>query len=216
MSSFPGSPRLLKGAIIGIDPLNPLASIILFQYNPETMTSSLEATTTSGGAAGGRSEPFRLQGAPVETITLDIEIDATDRLERAEATAVAMGISPQLSALEMLLYPKSIAVITNSILAAAGTIEVLAPEAPLTLFVWGPTRVLPVRLTGFTINELAYDVLLNPILAKVSLSLRVLSYNDLSVTHPGHAMFLAHQVIKETMAVIGSVGDLVSAATGAG
>jgi hypothetical protein len=68
------------------------------------------------------------------------------------------------------------------------------------LFVWGPTRVLPVRLTGLTITEEAYDTLLNPTRAKVELSLGVLSYNDLKLTSPGQALFLVHQITKEVLA----------------
>jgi hypothetical protein len=212
MTSFPGSPRLIKGAIVGIDIFNPLASVILFQYNPDTLTRTLQAKMS--GEGGDRSEALRLEGAPEETITLDIEIDATDQLEKAEGTAVSMGIYPQLSALEMLIYPKSAVVIANTALLATGTIETIQPMAPLTLFVWGPKRVLPVRLTNFSIAEEAYDVNLNPIRAKVSLGLRVLSYNDLPLTHPGYYLFLAHQVVKETMATIGSVNNLAAVAGG--
>ena len=208
MTTFPGSPRVQKGAIVGIDIFNPLASVIIFQYNPDTLTRTLQAQTTTGET--GRSEALRLKGAPVETIKLDVEIDATDQLEKADPIATSMGIYPQLSALEMLLYPKSALVIANTILMAVGTIEVIPPEAPFTLFIWGPKRVLPVRLTGFTITEEAHDPSLNPIRAKASLELRVLSYSDFSVTHPGYALFLAHQVVKETMAVIGSVGNIAS------
>jgi hypothetical protein len=42
-ATFPGSPRLTKGAIVGVDKMNPLASIIVFQYNPDTLTRRLEA-----------------------------------------------------------------------------------------------------------------------------------------------------------------------------
>jgi hypothetical protein len=213
MTTFPGSPRLVKGAIIGVDPFNPLASVIVFQYNPETLTRKVQAQV-AGDGTGGRSEALRLAGAPVETITLSVEVDATDQLERPDPTAVAMGIHPQLAALEMLLYPKTALVIANALLAALGTIELIPPEAPLTLFVWGPRRILPVRLTDFSITEESYDVNLNPILAKVALSLRVLSYSDLPPTNPGYALFLAHQVIKETMATIGSIGNLAAIGTG--
>jgi Contractile injection system tube protein len=209
VTTFPGSPRLLKGAIVGIDPVNPLASVIVFQYNPETLTRTLQAQ--AGAEGGDRSEALRLKGPPVETFKLEVEIDATDQLEKADPTAEAMGIFPQLSALEMLIYPKSALVITNTALLVAGTIEVIAPDAPFVLFVWGPKRVLPVRLTDFSITEESYDPSLNPIRAKVSLGLRVLSYSDFSVTHPGYHVFLAHQMAKETMATIGSAGNLAAA-----
>jgi len=209
MTTFPGSPRLLKGAIIGLDPVNPLASVIIFQYNPDTLTRTLRAQGT-GGQGGERSEALRLRGAPTEDIQISIEIDATDQLEQSDPLATTVGIYPQLSALEMLIYPKSALVIANTALLAAGTIEIIPAMAPFTLFIWGPQRVLPVRLTQFTITEEAYDTVLNPIRARVGLGLRVLSYNDLPLTHPGYGLFLAHQIIKETMATIGSVAGLGS------
>jgi hypothetical protein len=207
MTDFPRSPRLQKGAIVGIDKTNPLASVIIFQYNPAKMTRKL---STGNKSEGTTAEVTRVPGAPQETIELDIEIDAADQLEKAESNAVSMGIYPQLSALEMLLYPKSASIIINSILMATGTLEVVPPEAPLILFIWGIKRVVPVRLTQFTINEEGYDTKLNPILAKVTLAMRVLSYNDFPIGNPGYHAFMAHQVIKETMAVIGSVNNIGS------
>jgi hypothetical protein len=212
MSSFPGSPKVLKGALVGLDPVNPVPGVIVFQYNPDSVTRTLQAQGT--GDHGARSEVMRLTGAPVETLKLDIEIDATDQLEKAETLAVKTGIHPQLAALEMLLYPKSALVIANTVLMALGTLEIVPPIGPFTLLVWGLKRVLPVRLTELSITEEAYDVSLNPIRAKVSLGLRVLSYNDLPLVHPGYSLFLAHQVAKETMATIGSVNDLSAIAKG--
>jgi hypothetical protein len=184
--------------LIGVDLFNPLASVVVFQYNPDTMTRRMEPRTA--GSDGEQGEAYRLAGPPKETITLSIEIDATDQLEQANPLAVASGISPTLSALEMMLYPKSALVIANQILTAIGTIEVLPATGPMILFVWGPTRVLPVRLTGLTVTEEAYDTLLNPMRAKAEVSLSVLSYNDLKITTPGNALFLVHQITKEVMA----------------
>jgi hypothetical protein len=192
---------LLKGALVGLDPANPLASVIVFQYNPDTVTRRLEAREASGGDGGDKAEAFRLSGPPKETITLSVEVDAADQLERGDPLAVATGVYPTLSALEMLLYPKTSTVVANAVMALAGNIEIIPPEAPMTLLVWGAQRVLPVRVTAFSITEQAYDVLLNPILAKVELSLAVLSYVDLKVNHPGYAIFLAHQIAKEALAV---------------
>jgi hypothetical protein len=213
MSPTPISPRLLKGAIIGFDIANPVASIAIFQYNPDTMTRTLQAQA-SGGESGNRSEPQRLKGPPTENIRLDVEIDATDQLASGQAIATTMGIYPQLAALEMLLYPKMLTVIANTALLAAGTIEVVPVEGPFTLFIWGPQRVVPIRLTEFSITEEAHDTLLNPIRAKVSLGMRILNYNDFPVTHPGFAMFMVHQGVKEVMSVIGSVGNSVSFVSG--
>ena len=200
------SPRVRKGAIVGMDIFNPLASVVVFQYNPAQMTRTL-APQSSGGE-GSIFETQRLKGAPRETIKLDIELDAADKLAQGDGITTTLGIYPQLSALEMLIYPKSALVIANSILLGLGKLEVIPPTGPLTLFIWGPQRVLPVSITELSITEEAYDTNLNPIQAKVSLGMRVLTYNDLSLIHPGYYLFLTHQVVKETFAVIGSIDGL--------
>jgi hypothetical protein len=207
MTTFPGSPRLLKGAIIGLDLANPLASIVVFQYNPDTLTRRLEPRTM-GGTEGDKSEALRLTGPPKETITVSIEVDAADQLETANPVTVASGVNPPLAALEMLLYPKSATVLTNAALAQIGNIEIIPPEAPMTLFVWGPSRVLPVRITSFSITEEAFDTALNPIRAKVELTLYVLSYSDLKVTNPGYNLFMAYQIAKEVMATMNTSGSI--------
>ncbi len=209
MSSFPGSPKVMKGAIIGLDPLNPLASVIIFQYNPDLLTRTLTAQT-SGSDNADRGEALRLKGPPKETIKLDVEIDAADQLEQANPLATSMGLYPTLASLEMLLYPKSARTIANEALAATGIIEIIPPEAPMTLFVWGLKRTLPVRLTEFTITEEAFDLNLNPIRAKVGLSLRVLNYQDLGMSSAGGALFMAHQVAKEVMATLGGAATIAS------
>ncbi|MDV7390902.1 hypothetical protein RZS08_06105 [Arthrospira platensis SPKY1] len=200
MTTFPGSPRLLKGAIVGVDKMNPLASVIVFQYNPDTLTRRLEARSSGGGEQSDRSEAYRLSGPPKETISLKIEIDGSDEVDNLNPAQLISGIHPTLAALEMLLYPKSLHVLANAILSNVGMLEIVPPEAPLTLFVWGPQRVLPVRLENFSITEQAFDAALNPIRAEVELSLRVLSYHDLQVTHPGYGLFMVHQVMKEVLA----------------
>jgi hypothetical protein len=211
MTTFPGSPRLAKGAIVGIDPFNPLASVIIFQYNPDTMTRSLTPQTMGGEA--DRGEALRLKGPPQETIKLDIEIDAADQLEQAKATTTSMGIYPTLAALEMLLYPKSALVIANEVLLLAGIIEIIPPEAPLTLFIWGPKRILPVRLTDLSITEEAFDPNLNPLRAKVGLGMRVLNYQDLGLLSVGGAIFMANQVIKEVMATLNTMEGISGSAS---
>jgi hypothetical protein len=202
-----GPRTLTKGAIVALDPTNPLASVIIFQFNPHTLTRNVQARAAAG-EEGARSEALRLTGAPIETIALEIELDAADQLERQDQIASSIGIYPQLAALEMLLYPKSSVVIANTALAAAGTIELVGPQAPLTLFIWGIKRVVPVRLTGLNIVEDGYDTNLNPIRAKIEMTMRVLSYSDLALTNPGYALFVTHQIVKETMAVLGSVQSL--------
>jgi hypothetical protein len=207
MSTFPNSPRLLKGALIGVDFFNPLASVIVFQYNPEKLTRTLTARTPSGQGQASQGDAFRLSGPPEESIKLDIELDATDQLETADASATQLGLYPALSSLEMLLYPKSALVIANEVLARVGIIEIIPPEAPTVFFVWGPKRILPVRLSGFSITEEFFDPALNPIRASASLDLKVLSYHELGLASFGGAMFMAHQIAKEVMATANSAGN---------
>lgn len=213
MTASPLSPRLLKGALVSVDLASPIPTVIVFQYNPETLTRQLKARSAQGGDAA-KGDAMRLNGAPEETIKIDVAIDATDQLEKGDAIADSIGIYPQLSALEMLVYPKSGLVIANTALLAGGIIEIAPPLGPFTLFIWGVSRILPVRVEEFSITEDAHDTELNPIRAKVSLGLRVLSYNDLSITNPGYYMFLAHQVVKETMAAIGTVQNVSAVAGG--
>ena len=204
MTTFPGSPKVRKGALVVIDPFDPTPKVIAFQYNPETLSRSLEAQT----AGEAELDALRMVAPPVETIKLEAELDATDQLEAGDPGTVEMGLHPQLALLELLLYPSSARVIANTILLSVGTLEVQPPQGPMVLFIWGPQRILPVRLSEFSVTEEAYDPRLNPIRAKISLGLRVLSYHDLPRTHPGYALFLAHQVTKEAMALVARSNNL--------
>ncbi len=209
MSSFPNSPRLVKGGIVLIDPnTSQVLRTIALQYNPDTLTRSLQIKALATG--GDRSDAMRLTGPPVETIKLDVEIDATDQLEFPDQNpnATQFGVQPQLAALETIVYPSSAQIQSNNSLASAGTLEIIPMETPLTLFIWNKNRVLPVRLTDFSITEEAFDPSLNPIRAKVSLGMRVLSVNDLPFDHKGSSLFLAYQQQKENLARKAAAGTL--------
>jgi hypothetical protein len=208
MTTFPGSPRLLKGGIVLIDPqTSAIKRIIALQYNPDTLSRSLQVKG-SGAEGGDRSEALRLKGPPVETIKLDAEIDATDQLETGDSQTLQFGIHPQLAALETVLYPTSAQLISNNNLAQAGTLEIIPMETPLMLFIWSKNRILPVRLTELSVTEEAFDVNLNPIRAKVSLGFRVLSVDDLGFGHKGGDLFLTHLQQKEQFAAQNRGGTL--------
>jgi hypothetical protein len=197
----PLSPRLLRGGLVQIDPgAGRVLRVIGLQYNPDTLTRTLQVQAT--GEAGDRSEAMRLKGAAVESIKLEAEIDATDYLDdpTANADAVRFGIHAELAALETLVHPRAHDLQANDALASAGVLEVLPLEAPLTLFVWSRQRVVPVRVTDLSVTEEAFDVALNPIRAKVSLSLRVLSVDDLGFDHRGGTLFMAYLRNKEGLA----------------
>lgn len=197
---------MLKGALVAADVTRPLSSLVIFQYNPDTVRRTISARTAGDG--GDPGEALRLAGPPDESISMQIEVDATDQLAAGEADATALGLHPTLARLELLLYPNAALQIANQALTLAGVIELVPPEAPLTLLVWGPMRVLPVRLNSFTISEEAFDSQLNPIRATVDLDLKVLTYRDLGLTSVGGALHMAHHLAKEAVAVVGGVRDL--------
>ncbi|CAG0950876.1 hypothetical protein BURK2_00191 [Burkholderiales bacterium] len=201
MTSFPGSPRLLKAGLVLMDPNSgQVQRVISLQYNPDNLSRSLQVQALSEGT--DRSEALRMKGAPVETFKLEAEIDATDQLEFPDrnSTTVQNGIHPQLAALETLVYPGSAALQANNALAGAGALEIIPMEAPLTLFVWSKQRAVPVRVTEFSVTEEAFDPLLNPIRARVSLGLRVLSVDDLGFSHKGGGLFMSYLKNKEALA----------------
>ena len=202
-------PRLLKGGLVQVDPTTSrVLRVIALQFNPDSLSRSVQAQST--GETGDRTEALRLKGAGVETIKLEAEIDATDYTDDPDSnrTAVEFGIHPQLAALEELVQPRANDLQANDALAASGVLEVLPLESPLTLFVWSKQRVVPVRVTDLSITEEAFDVALNPIRAKVSLGLRVLSVDDLGFKHRGGTLFMAYLRNKETLAGKGSVESL--------
>ncbi len=212
MPTYQHSPRILKGAIVALSDASPQPTTIAFHYNPETLKRSLQPQV-AGGDQGERSQLVRYIGAPTETIELEVYIDCIDQLEAGDANAIRAGIYPQLSLLEMLAYPASQQVIQNDLLLAQGMLEIAPVAAPLTLFVWGPNRVLPVRLSSLSISEELFDTNLNPIRATLSLSMRTLSYSDLSVGTQGYNLFLAYQQAKEAQAAQGLASN-PHAATG--
>ena len=197
----PLSPRLLKGGLVQLDPgSGRVLRVIGLQYNPDTLSRTLQVQ--AAGESGDRSTALRLKGAAVETIKVEIEIEGAERLADPDSnqTAVKLGIQPELAVLETLVHARADDLQANDALAAAGVLEVLPLEAPLTLFVWSKQRVVPVRVTDLSITEEAFDVALNPIRAKVSLSLRVLSVDDLGFAHRGGTLFMAYLRNKESLA----------------
>jgi hypothetical protein len=206
-TSFPRSPKLLKGALVAFESqfAGAVPSVIVFQYNPAELTRSVAdraGAPEAGSVGAAREDAHRVQGPPVETINLTVELDAADQLDEAvkHPAAVQHGLNPSLAALELLLYPPTEQVLLNQVLAQAGTIQYCPPDLPLVLFVWGRSKVVPVRLTSFSVTEQAFDPVLNPIRAQVELGMRVLTYMELNETSVGYHAYLASQTQKEVLA----------------
>ena len=191
-----------------IDPdTGAVQNIVVLQYNPDTLTRSLQVQSIVPEHQN-RSEALRLTGPPIETFKLEAEIDATDQLEQPSLypNAVQYGILPQLSVLETMIYPTSTQLLGNNALAQSGTLEISPMEAPLSLFVWSANRIVPVRITDFSVTEEAFDPTLNPIRAKVSLGMRVLSVDDLGFDNVGGNLYMAYQQQKERMSSLAPIG----------
>jgi hypothetical protein len=213
-TTFSDSARVVRGGLVLLD-LDSAAirTVIALQYNPETVSRTLQVQAV-GGEGGERSEALRLKGPPVETYKLDAEIDGADQLEAGDPLAAEHGIQPQLAALETIVYPSSASLQASDALARSGTLEIAPLQAPLTLLVWSRNRIVPVRITDFSITEEAFDAALNPIRAKVSLGLRVLSVADLGFDHRGGSLFLAYQQQKERLAGLAASATLGSLGIG--
>ena len=210
MADFPGRPFLLKGALVVFaTPIPVPTNIIIFQYNPETMTRKI--SQPSGGpqtGGGGSANPCSTAGdtrnnllLPTESYQLAVELDAADQLETSDTVTMGVGLYPALSALEMLMYPPPAEVVLNKALALFGSAFVVSPQIPLVLFVWGVPRVVPVIINSLTITEQAFDQLLNPIQAKVDLDMR--SMNDIELQNAGilfEALGYINLVARDVMA----------------
>lgn len=195
------SPRVVKAGLVLVDPKSAqVRRVIALQYNPEKLTRSLQMQGM--GEPVDRAEALRLRGPAVETFRIEAEIDAADQLEFPDrhTTTVEAGIAPQLAVLEGLVNPAAGDLLASRALAAAGTLEIAPMESALVLFVWGANRIVPVRVTDFSIVEEAFDPLLNPINATVTLGLRSLSVDDLGFDHKGGGLFMAYLQSRERLA----------------
>lgn len=202
MTSFPNSPKLVKAGLVLVDAETATVQrTISLQYNSDTLTRRFQ-TQETGGDGSYRVEPTRFKGPAVETYSLDAEIDATDQLEfpSQNPSTGEFGIQPQLALLEALVHPTAAQLQTVDSLASSGTLEIAPMLAPLVLFVWGKSRIVPVKVTEFSITEEAFDPALNPLRAKVSLGLRVLSVDDLGFSSKGGSLFMTYLQGKETLA----------------
>ena len=193
----------LRGALIEFTetfPL-PIPNVIIFQYNPESMTHSWTPATTNPGTPGATSNPLAITGDPQESFSFTLAMDATDMIADGDAVetglATVSGVYTRLASLEMLLFPTAPpgGGLIGSVSSALGitgspssdpTRQVPAAQLPTVLFVWGPGRIVPVRVTTLTVTEKLYDsALLNPTHVEAQIGLRVLTQQELQyVTGP--------------------------------
>jgi hypothetical protein len=193
-----------NGGIVLIDPdTGTVQRIIAFEINPDTLTRSFQIRGVSG-EGGDRIEALRLKGPPVETLKMDVMIDAM--IGAGNPVIAEVGLHPQLAALELLCYPRSTDLLSEKGKADAGTLEIAPAMGPLPLLVWGPKRIVPVRVTELSVTEEEFDEKLNPVRAKVSLGLRVLTVDDLGFGNKGGELFMTHLTAREQLAARAPAG----------
>jgi len=218
-SESPLRPNLLKGALAVFPTQTPGSTpsrVILFQYNPESMKRTLAhrapTTQNEGNTGAAKEDVLRVSGPPLETITLSVDMHAADQLaEPDQNLAVAQnGLHPALATLELLMYPPTLDAQTIAQQAASGKVQVNPADLPLVLFIWGKSRVVPVKLTSFSVSEEAFDTQLNPIAAKVDLSMQVLTYMEFTESSIGRETFIAYQKSKESLAQMNQPGSNIT------
>ena len=190
--------EFMKGALISLMPtvIRAIPNVIVFQFNPETITHGWTAAPgdmPSRPQSGG--DPRAARTVPGETFSFTLSLDATDMIADgnsnpvAAALATVSGVSTRLAAIEMLQFPAAdtlvglVGSVSASVSSAAtngGTpASVPSSQVPTVLFVWGPQRIVPVRVTELSTTEKLYDKLLNPTHADVQITLRVLTPDEL-------------------------------------
>ena len=207
-SELPTSPLTLKGALVVFGaPIPVPTNLIVFQFNPDSMSRTYRQSTPTGeDAERRRSGGTRRARPPVESFSISVELDAADQLETENPVTGLFGVHPALAALELLLFPDSTIVILNKVLSAAGMSMIAQPKTPVVLLVWGVTRIVPVRVTSVSVTEQAYDQALNPIRAKVDLGLQALTEAELREAGPPFdTLGLVNQIGKEVLAKLNVV-----------
>ena len=203
---------LLRGALIeyASDFLGPLPNVVIFQFNPDTLTRNLQIPQRPTGVAS--RETSQAGEIPVERINLTAHFTAADQLDTGNVIAQTLGIGPQLAALEKMVYPSNIiggllgeAIDAIGDAIGLGSNDEIAKQPvprekyPQILFIWGTTRVLPVLIESMAITEQQYDSLLNPIQAEVALTLAVASNPEGKV---GRGALEYSNVAKEAQAIV--------------
>jgi hypothetical protein len=196
--SLPGTMPPVAGGLILMDAAGrTLLRAIPFQYNPDTLSRTL-TPRASKIEGGDRLEATRLTGPPMEVIKFDAEFDGVDRVGGQPRSADVAG---DLAALETIISPSVASIAAEAQQAMMGTLEILPAAGPLVLLVLGPRRVLPVRITDLAVVEEMFDPYLNPIRAKVGITLRVLTSDDLPPGSKGSALYLAVMGRREALAI---------------
>jgi len=170
--------------------LPPLA--LVFDFNPQQISRSRTVTIKTGDAPGNRTgydflspldTPRVAQGVELaaEGFSIDILLDATDKMAEGDATAAAFGVQPQIDTLRSMVEPKAQGSLGLQTLAALGGGGARAFErqqtASVLIFAWG-LQLMPVFLTGVTQKEVLHLPNLMPYRAEMGLTMQVIESNN--------------------------------------
>jgi hypothetical protein len=196
----------LKGAFLNFSAgiLGALPNIVVFQFNPDRMTRTPKLVRPPAPDTGaGHKNTSEQPGKPGETIGFTLKVDASDQLASSNPIAAASGILPTLSALELLMMPKSALTIDLFGLSGGSAPATHPPDKlPTVLFFWGPFRILPVHITTLVINEMLYDTLLNPVRAEVTVSLEALTPDQIGDDTISNGAYDYTLGVKQVMAAL--------------
>lgn len=208
MSSF-----LMKGALVEYAPglAAVLPNIVMFQFNPESITRTLEIPPRPSGAS--LREVNQAGEVPVEKISLTAHFSAQEEAARENPLTLGVGIGPQLAALDKLVRPTGpISGLINKAVDKIGSLigvsngepsQQIPREAyPRTLFVWGATRILPVTIDSLSIVEKQYDAFLNPTLAEVTISMTAVIPDPCSDDPIAKGAYIASQYARDALALL--------------
>jgi hypothetical protein len=204
---------LLKGALVeyGVGLANYLPNVVMFQFNPESITRTLEIPPRPSGAS--LREVNQAGEIPIEKISLMAHFSAQEDLARENPITLGVGIGPQLAALDKLVRPtgpisglinKAIDKVGSLISGSSGdpTQQIPRESYPRVLFVWGATRVLPVTIDSLSVVEKQYDALLNPTLAEVTITMTAVMPDPCSDDPIAKGAFTYSQYARDALALL--------------
>lgn len=212
----------LRGALVeyGSDVLGPIPNIVVFQFNPEQISRTLNMARPAAATAtetARQTESHQISAAPIESFTFTAHFSAADDMGKGGALAAVprlFGIGPQLAALEKMVYPAggiisgAVGAVVDAIGSAlsrgsgSDTRGIPREQAPRILFIWGPSRVLPVEIRSMSITEQKFDPLLNPVQAEVAIGLQIASFPEDSDDILGRGALTYTQTVKEAQAML--------------
>ena len=213
----------LRGALVeyGTDVLGPIPNIVVFQFNPEQISRTLNIPqeTSTTPETTRQTEAHQASAPPNESFNITAHFSAADDLGKGGAAAViprAFGIGPQLAALERMVYPEG-GIISGVLGAAVDAIgdalglggngdtptrPIPREQKPRILFVWGWSRVLPVEIRSMSITEQKFDALLNPVQAEVRIGMAIASFPSNTDDRIGQGALTYTQTMKDEQALL--------------